>query len=134
MSMRARAESENIRRRADRDVENAHKYSLERFVSELLPVKDSLELGIAACDAENADVGTVREGAELTHKMLTAAIEKFGVQEVNPEGEAFNPEFHQAVSMQSAEGVDAGKVVTVIQKGYLLNERLVRPAMVIVSQ
>jgi molecular chaperone GrpE len=132
--LRMKAELENARKRLARDIENAHKYALERFVAELLPVKDSLELGIAACEGEKADIGTLKEGAELTDKMFLTAVEKFGVQLVDPVGESFNPQFHQAVSMQPTEGVAAGKVVAVMQKGYLLNDRLVRPAMVIVSQ
>ncbi|NKC13628.1 MAG: nucleotide exchange factor GrpE [Gammaproteobacteria bacterium] len=132
--LRMKAELDNTRKRVTRDVEKAHKYALERFVNELLPVKDSLELGITACDNESADLASVREGIELTDKMFAAAVEKFGVAVVDPEGETFNPQFHQAVSMQAAEDGSTGQVIAVIQKGYLLNDRLVRPAMVIVSQ
>ena len=132
--LRLKAESDNARKRAQRDVENAHKFALERFVNELLPVRDSMLLGIAACESEGATLESVKEGIELTDKSLVSALERFGVAVIDPEGEAFNPELHQAVSMQPAEGVGSGQVVMVIQKGYTLNERLVRPAMVIVSQ
>ena len=130
--LRVQAELENQRRRAQRDVENAHKFGVEKFVAELLPVKDSMELGLAS--GADAEVGALREGLELTEKMLTSALEKFGVVQVDPQGDAFNPELHQAMSMQEGADIGPGKVVTVFQKGYLLNERLVRPAMVIVSK
>jgi molecular chaperone GrpE len=132
--LRMQAELENLRKRSARDVDKARKFALERFVAELLPVKDSMELGIAACDNDGADLTSLREGVELTHKMLGAAIEKFGVTELDPVGEAFNPEFHQAMSMHESDGLEPGRVVMVVQKGYTLNERLVRPAMVIVSK
>ncbi len=133
--LRARADLDNLRKRSARDVENAHKYGLERFMTELLPVKDSVELGLnaAAVDAE-AGAEKLREGLELTLKLFNAASEKFGLQEVNPEGQSFDPGFHQAMSMQEAEGVEPGTVVTVVQKGYLLHDRLLRPAMVIVAK
>ena len=129
----ARAEMENSRRRSERDVESAHKYALEKFVRELLPVKDSLELGLAAATGEGAELDKLREGMELTLKMLGAALEKFGVKEVNPKGEKFNPERHQAMAMQESAASEPNTVLTVYQKGYLLNERLIRPAMVVVS-
>ncbi len=129
----ARAELENARRRAQREVESAHKFALEKFVRELLPVKDSLELGLAAAEGEAAEVGKLREGMELTLKMLAGAMEKFGVEEVNPVGQKFNPEYHQAMATQAAPGKEPNAVLTVYQKGYLLNERLIRPAMVVVA-
>lgn len=131
--LRVQADAENSRRRAERDVENAHKYALEKFVNELLPVKDSLELGEAAARAEGADLAKVREGLELTQKMLAAAVAKFGVVEVSPLGEKFSPERHQAMSMQDLPDAAPNTVVAVYQKGYLLNDRLVRPAMVVVA-
>ncbi len=131
--LRVQAESDNSRRRAERDVENAHKYALERFVNELLPVKDSLEMGEAAASAEGADLAKVREGLELTGKMLAAAVAKFGVVELNPMGEKFNAERHQAMAMQDLPDAIPNTVVAVYQKGYQLNDRLVRPAMVVVA-
>lgn len=130
--LRARAELENLHKRAARDIENAHKYGLERFMTELLPVMDSVELGLSAADG--ADAEKLREGLELTLKLFDAASEKFGLREVNPEGQSFDPEYHQAMSMQDAAGVAPGTVITVVQKGYVLNERLLRPAMVIVAK
>lgn len=132
--LRARAELDNLRKRSARDVEHAHKYGLERFMNALLPVKDSIELGLNAADDTVADAAKLREGLELTLKLFDAASEKFGLEEVNPEGQNFDPEYHQAMSMQETTGVPAGTVVTVVQKGYVLNDRLLRPAMVIVAK
>ena len=132
--LRARAELENLRKRSARDVENAHKFGLERFMNELLPVKDSVELGLnAAADAE-VDAEKLREGLELTLKLFNSATGKFGLEEVNPEGQSFDPEYHQAMSIQEVAGKEPGTVITVVQKGYLLNDRLLRPAMVIVAK
>ena len=133
-ALRAQAELENVRRRVERDLRNAHKFALDRFVAELLPVKDSLELGLSASTEKGASVESIAEGAELTLRMLEQAMEKFGVTAVDPAGEPFNPEFHQAMTMQESETSESGTVLTVVQKGYLLNERLVRPAMVIVAK
>jgi molecular chaperone GrpE len=131
--LRAQAELDNLRKRTARDVENAHRYALERFVGDLLPVMDSLELGIdAAASAE--DVAGLRQGMDLTRKMFQDTLARFGVTAVDPAGEKFNPERHQAVSVQQIEGREPGTVVAVMQKGYELNGRLVRPAMVVVSK
>jgi molecular chaperone GrpE len=132
--LRVRAELDNLRKRAEREVENAHRFGLERFVSELLPVKDSLELGHAAATGESVDPEKLREGLELTLKMLSGVLAKFGVEEVDPAGERFDPERHQAMSVQDGSGQEPGTVVMVVQKGYVLNQRLVRPAMVIVAR
>ena len=132
--LRLQAEIDNLHKRSERDLANAHKFALERFAAELLPVRDSMEMGLAAFDAEGADVGKLREGVELTLQMLTGAMDKFRIQEVDPVDEPFNPEFHQAMSIQERSDVAPNTVVTVVQKGYLLNERLIRPAMVIVSK
>ena len=132
-SLRARAELENVRRRAERDVANAHRYGLERLVNEFLPVRDSLELGVSAA-GDDADAARVREGMELTLKLMTSAFEKLGIEEVDPAEQPFDPELHQAMSMQDGEGREPGTVLTVVQKGYRLNERLVRPALVVVAK
>ncbi len=134
LAVRAKAELENLRKRHERDLSNAHKYALERFVNELLPVRDSLELGLKAAQEENADVAKLREATELTLNLFTSVMEKFNVEVIAPEGEPFDPERHQAMAMQPAENVEPNTVLAVVQKGYSLNERLVRPAMVIVSQ
>ena len=132
-ALRAQAEMENLRKRTTRDIENAHKYALDKFVNELIPVVDSLELGLsAAMESENGK--DLLEGMELTLKMMTAALEKFGVKQIFPEGEKFNPELHEAVSMQPVEGKESGTVISVMQKGYELNGRLVRAAMVMVAK
>ncbi len=131
--LRMQAELENGRRRAERDVENAHKYALDRFAQDLLPVKDSLELALAAI-GEDAALDKLREGTELTLKMLGQAMAKYGIQEVNPLGQPFNPELHQAMSMQESAGQAPNTVLAVMQKGYTLNERLIRPALVVVAK
>ena len=130
--LRAQAELENLRRRAERDLENAHKYALERFVGELLPVKDSLEMGLEA--ASGAEAEKIREGMALTLRMLAQVLEKFGIQEINPAGERFDPERHQAMTAQPTDECPPNTVLSVMQKGYLLNGRLLRPAMVMVSK
>jgi molecular chaperone GrpE len=132
-ALRARAELDNVQKRTTREIANAHKYGLERFLTDLLPVKDSLDLGYAAATG-SSDIATLREGMELTLKMLDAALEKHGVQVLDPVGEPFNPELHQAMSVQESTEVAPGTVVTVVQKGYVLNGRLLRPAMVIVAK
>jgi len=129
------AELENTRRRARQDVENAHKFALEKFALELLPVKDSLEMGLAAVNPDEGDAtAQLKEGTELTLKMLTTAMEKFGIKSMGSEGEAFNPEIHQAMSMMESTDHAPNIVMAVMQKGYQLNNRLIRPAMVVVSK
>ncbi len=137
-TMRAKAETQNIRRRAELDVEKAHKFALEKFTSELLPVVDSLERAIdSARSAEaGAEAGAeaIRQGVELTLSMFVAALKKFNVEPVDPQGEPFDPQHHQAMSMVENAEVEPNTVLHVMQKGYLLNGRLVRPAMVMVSK
>ncbi|WP_455198243.1 nucleotide exchange factor GrpE [Kaarinaea lacus] len=139
--LRTNAELENTRKRARQDVENAHKFALEKFILELLPVKDSLEMGLAAASngteskGENSETAAqLIEGTELTLKMLNTVMEKFGVEEIDPTGEPFNPDIHQAMSMQESPEHKPNTVMMVMQKGYQLNERLIRPAMVVVSK
>jgi molecular chaperone GrpE len=129
--LRTAAELENVRKRAARDVGNAHRFALERFGKELLAVKDSLEMGLAAAD--KSSVESLLEGSEATLKILTGTLLQFGIEEIDPAGEPFDPEFHEAISMQPSEDVEPGSVVTVVQKGYSLNGRLLRPAMVVVA-
>jgi len=128
--LRSAAELENVRKRASRDVENAHRFALERFSRELLAVRDSLEMGLAA---ESASVESLLEGSEATLKILGTTMQQFGIEVVDPAGEPFDPEFHEAISMQPSDDVEPGSVVTVVQKGYSLNGRLLRPAMVVVA-
>lgn len=135
----AKAETENVRRRARQDTENAHKFGLEKFALELLPVKDSLEMGLAAVEADpeasdDARLAQLRQGTELTLKMMTAAMEKFGIEALNPIGDSFDPALHQAMTLQESADHKPNTVIAVMQKGYLLNERLIRPAMVVVSR
>ncbi|HSM31798.1 MAG TPA: nucleotide exchange factor GrpE [Woeseiaceae bacterium] len=129
--LRAAAELENVRKRAARDVEHAHKFALEDFGRELLAVVDSLEMGLAAAD--DADADALREGSEATCKLLKTTLERFGISEVDPEGEPFDPEMHEAMSMMPAPNIEPGSVAKVVQKGYALNGRLLRPARVIVA-
>ncbi len=132
--VRAKAEMENVRRRAERDVQNAHKFAVEKLVGELLPVRDSLEMGIAAARDEGASLDKLLEGSDLTLKMLSGVLSKFGVEVLDPVGERFNPEFHEAIAMQPGGDAEPNSVLQVIQKGYRLHDRVVRPAMVIVAQ
>lgn len=132
--LRARAELDNVHRRQERELENAHKFALEGFVKELLQVWDSLELGLQAAQGENANLEKVREGTELTLKLMANVMGKFNVDQVDPDGEPFDPQLHQAMSIQPRDDVPPNTVVQVVQKGYTLNGRLVRPAMVMVSQ
>lgn len=129
----AHAEMENLRKRTERDVQNAHKFALERFFNELLPVRDSLELGLAAANGA-VDIAQLRQGVDLTLKQLAAAMEKFGVREVNPLNAKFDPNLHEAMAMAPTDQAEPNTVIQVVQKGYILNERLIRPAKVIVAQ
>lgn len=133
-ALRATAEADNTRKRAQRDVEAARKFALEKFARELLGVRDSLDMGLQAAAEDNADLAGVIEGMELTGRMLATAMEKFGVEVVNPQGDAFDPELHEAVSMQETDAQAPNSVVSVIQKGYTLNGRVLRAAMVVVAQ
>lgn len=132
--LRTHAEMQNLRRRVERDVESAHKYALEKFVGELLPVVDNLERAIAAIPTDNPDNQAVLEGIELTLKSFSGVLEKFAVKAVDPKGEVFDPELHQAMSMQPSSDYPPNTVIEVFQKGYTLNGRLVRPAMVVVAK
>ena len=133
--LRANAELENTRRRAKQDVENAHKFGVERFVQELLPVRDSLEMGLAAAShADNDTAASLKEGVELTLKMFDSALEKFSVATLNPLGETFDPALHQAMTLQESAEHAPNTVIAVMQKGYQLHDRLIRPAMVVVSK
>lgn len=135
IQLRARAEVENIRRRAEQDVEKAHKFALEKFAKELLNVVDNLERGLSALDQAVTDEKTqaLVDGVEMTHKELVSTLAKFGVEAVGTVGEVFNPELHQAISMQPAEGIEANHISVVLQKGYTLSGRVIRPAMVMVA-
>lgn len=131
-SLRAAAEAQNVRRRAELDVEKARKFALEKFVKELLPVVDSLE---KALDAMGEDASEVhREGVSMTLKLQLDTLAKFGVEAVEPQGEPFDPQYHEAMAMVPNPELEPNTVMDVMQKGYLLNGRLVRPAMVVVSQ
>ena len=134
LALRTRAEMENLRKRQSRELENAHKYGLDKIAEELLPVRDTLELGVAAADQEEAELSQIVEGTELTLKMLTQAFEKFNILEVDPVGDKFDPDLHQAISMQEGTDQPANTVLSVMQKGYTLSGRLLRPAMVIISK
>ena len=132
--LRMQAEMENLRKRSQRDIEHAHKYALEEFATELLGVRDSLEMGLAAAGQEQADVNSIREGTELTLKMLEQVMDKFAICAIDPVGEKFDPAHHQAMTMVESTNAEPNTVLSVIQKGYLLNDRLVRPALVTVAK
>lgn len=131
--LRLQAEMDNLRKRTSRDVENAHKYALDRFIKDLLPVLDSMELGINASSSAE-DIESLREGMDLTLKMFMDTLDRFGISVIDPQGERFDPERHEAVTMQEGADAEANTVLGVMQKGYELNGRLVRPAMVIVAR
>ncbi len=132
--LRARAEVENMRRRSEQEIDKARKYALNKFSEELLPVIDNLERAIQSADGENELVKPILEGVALTHKTFIDVVTRFGLKEINPEGETFNPEFHQAMSIQESPDHEPNTVMFVMQKGYELNGRVVRPAMVMVAK
>lgn len=132
--LRAQAEIQNVRRRAEQDVEKAHKFALDKFAQELLPVVDSLERTVEACSAEDDATRALREGAEMTLNLFLNSVAKFNLLVVDPSGQVFDPELHQAMSMVDAPDAVPNTVVAVMQKGYTLNGRLVRPAMVMIAK
>jgi molecular chaperone GrpE len=131
--LRMQADSENASRRSEREVANAHKYALEKFALELLPIVDSLELCIASAP-EGKQSGPIIEGVKLTLTMFYTSLEKFNIKQINPVNQPFNPEYEQAISVEASETVEPGTVISVLQKGYTLNNRLLRPALVVVSK
>lgn len=132
--LRARADVENMRRRTEQEIDKARKFALSKFAEELLPVIDNMERAIEMADKNEAAVQAMIEGVELTLKTMMDTVEKFGLKQINPEGEAFNPELHQAMSIQESAEHEPNTVMLVMQKGYELNGRVVRPAMVMVSK
>jgi len=135
-ALRAHAEAENVRKRTLREIEHAHKFALERFAGALLPVVDSLEKTLESVRGKHTEIKpeTIVEGVELSLKLFGEALGKAGIEEVNPLGEPFNPAFHEAMSMLEAAAAEPGSVIEVLQKGYILNGRLLRAAMVIVAK
>ena len=132
--LRTRAEIDNIRRRTEQDVEKAHKFALEKFAKDILNTIDNLERALATpANIEDESVKALFDGVELTLKELLATVARFGVEPVGVVGEIFNPDLHQAISMQPMEGFETNQITTVLQKGYLLNGRVIRPAMVMVA-
>ncbi len=132
--LRKQAECDNLQKRMARDLENARKYALEKIATELLAVKDSMELGLEAAAKPETSLDAVREGMTLTLKMLTDGMAKFDIVEINPVNEKFNPQWHEAMAMQPSQDVEEGTVLHIHQKGYQLNDRLLRPARVIVAK
>jgi molecular chaperone GrpE len=132
--MRLKAEIENNRKRAGKDVENAHKFALRNFAESLLPIVDSMEMAQQAAEADNASLSSIVEGTELTMSMFVQVLENHGLKQIDPVGEQFDPEQHQAISMIEDENAESNSVISVMQKGFLLNDRLVRPAMVVVAK
>ncbi len=135
--LRSQAEMQNVRRRAENDVEKAHKFAVEKFVKELLPVVDSLEKAVESTGGHESSgdlVASIRQGVELTLEMFLSGLKKFNVERLNPVGEPFDPQYHEAMSMVPAPNAEPNSVVAVMQKGYVLNGRVVRPAMVMVAK
>ncbi|RZI90181.1 MAG: nucleotide exchange factor GrpE [Pseudomonas sp.] len=133
-SLRAVADLQNVRRRAEQDVEKAHKFALEKFASDLLPVIDSLERGLELSSADDETIKPMRDGIELTLKMFSDTLKRYNLEAIDPHGEPFNAEHHQAMAMQESADAEPNSVLKVFQKGYMLNGRLLRPAMVVVSK
>ena len=132
--LRTRAEIDNIRRRTEQDVEKAHKFALEKFAKDILNTIDNLERALVTpANMEDESIKALFNGVELTLKELLATVARFGVEPVGVVGEIFNPDLHQAISMQPMEGFETNQITTVLQKGYLLNGRVIRPAMVMVA-
>lgn len=132
--LRTRAEIDNIRRRTEQDVEKAHKFALEKFAKDILNTIDNLERALATpANIEDESIKALFDGVELTLKELLATVARFGVEPVGVVGEIFNPDLHQAISMQPTDGFESNQITTVLQKGYLLNGRVIRPAMVMVA-
>lgn len=134
MALRIRAESDNVRRRSEQEIDKARKYALNKFAEELLPVIDNLERAIDMADKNDDATKAMMEGVELTLMTMTSTVGKFGLKVIDPQGEAFNPEFHQAMAMQESADFAPNTVMAVMQKGYELNGRVIRPAMVMVSK
>jgi molecular chaperone GrpE len=132
--LRSQAEMENLKRRNAKDLENAHKFALDGFVKSLLEVKDSLAMGLKSAQEEKATIEHIIEGLEMTDKVFVSTMEKFGVEMIDPQGETFNPELHEAVTMVPMPDKEPNSVLEVVQVGFTLNGRLVRPAMVVVVQ
>lgn len=132
--LRIQAEMDNLKKRTQKDLDSAHKYGLEKFAKELLSVIDSLELGVQAASSDAPEVVKLKEGSELTIKQFEAVFAKFNIEAIDPIGQPFDPEFHQAMSIVPTEDAEPNTVVNVFQKGYVLNGRLIRPAMVVVAQ
>ena len=133
-TLRVQAEMQNLRRRSERDVENAHKYALDKFVGELLPVIDNLERALQTVDQDKDDSRSFVEGVELTLKNFQDVLVRYKVEPIDPKGQIFDPELHQAMSMLEMPEETPNTVVDVFQKGYTLNGRLVRPAMVVIAK
>lgn len=132
--LRAQAEIQNVRKRAERDVEHAHKFALEKFAADVLSVADSLERALKTLDENDEALKPAREGTELTLKVLLDVFAKYGIEQVDPQGKPFNPELHEAMTMVPSPDVEPNTVVDVLEKGYTLNGRLLRPARVVVSK
>lgn len=131
--LRAQAELDNLRKRSARDLENAHRYALDKFAGDLLGVRDSLELGLQAAQ-ETTDIDKIREGTELTLKMLVQLMDKYEIREIDPQGARFDPDLHQAMMTQESSEAEPNTVLSVMQKGYSLKDRLLRPALVVVAK
>ncbi len=133
-TLRVTADLQNVRRRAEQDVEKAHKFALEKFAGDLLPIIDSLERGLELSSPDDESIRPMREGIELTLKMFHDTLKRYNLEPIDPHGEPFNASLHQAMAMQESADVEPNSVLKVFQKGYQLSGRLLRPAMVVVSK
>jgi molecular chaperone GrpE len=133
-NLRLRAEIENLHRRSERDITDAHKYGVKKLLEELIPILDSLEQGLAVSGTDHEMVKSIRDGMELTLRMLQKVLEKFGVKEIHPLNEIFNPAYHEVMLAQEKADVAPNTIIQVMQKGYQLHERVIRPARVIIAK
>ncbi len=134
LSARAQADADNARKRAEREIHSVRMYALESFVIDLLEVKDNLERSLSACNSEESSLEDIHKGVSLTLKLLTKNFDQFGIKEINPSGKIFDPKLHQAMGLLESSEHPANSVIEVMQKGYLLHDRLLRPAMVTISK
>lgn len=133
-NLRLQAEIQNVRRRAERDIESAHKFGLEKFSTELLPIVDNLERALESIDPNDETLKTVSEGIELTLKQFISVLQKFDIEAIDPLGEPFDPQYHEAMAMVESPDAEPNSIIDVMQKGFTLNKRLIRAAMVVVAK
>ncbi len=132
--LRVKAEAENVKRRSTKDIENAHKYAIENFAKELLTIIDSMTIGLDSAKKDNANLTAVVEGMEIIIKSFNNTLNKFGIKKIDPKNETFNPQYHEAITMIESKNVDSQMIIEVMQAGFMINDRLLRPARVVIAK